>query len=134
MDQDDLIIRFVSLQRALIAAYKHLVPELGATRWLENLPRMSELTLGEERWEATKHGAGLQFTRRQPAPHLVVDAHEEPSNSERIDAWRLQQFSESLGMPVEFGACEAAIRAAVETRILVSSSPGAYRLRVSRDL
>jgi hypothetical protein len=124
MLQREQLAELVSLQRRLIAAYQELHPNLGGNKWLLGIPLRFELQIGTERWDAVKHGAGLQFTRRDPAPHLIVDMHEEADNPERLDAWRVQQFLESLGASIAFERCEAELRAAEDSGILVLGSRG----------
>jgi hypothetical protein len=127
MLQREQLAELVSLQRRLIAAYQELHPKLRGNTWLLGIPPRSELQVGTERWEVTKHGAGLQFTRREPGPHLIVDMHEEADNPERLDAWRVQQFLESLGRSIAFDRCEAELRAAKDAGFLVLGTRG-YRL------
>lgn len=122
------LCQFVELQRRLKTHVCKCYPSLSDDQWLLGLPKRFEFHLGEELWRGVKHGAGLQFIRKAPLPAFVVDMHEEPTNSERIDAWRIQQFLESLGQEIEFTVCRDKLHAAASAGILVEGSNGEYRL------
>jgi hypothetical protein len=129
MIDNTVLFQIVSLQRRLITSYRLQHPEVDTSKWLLGIPRRSELLIDGESWEVLRHGVGLQFNRRNPAPHLIVDMHEEFDVPDRLDAWRVQQFVESLGRVIEFDEVEVALRNAQESGVLIAMENGSYRLQ-----
>ena len=69
------------------------------------------------------------FKRREPEPNLVIDVHTEVEAADRIDAWRLQQFVESIGHSLEFEEAEALLQRELETGMLIRRVDGSYVLK-----
>lgn len=107
---DGLIEELVQWQRRLSEALLQRCPEVQGNKWLLGVQIAEDLEVQGERWEAQKHGAGVVFTRRAPAPHLVVDMHVVVSDPEVIDPWRVQQFAESKGQPLSYDEAESLLR------------------------
>lgn len=96
MKLDVAISTYKRLQVRLVADFLVDVRPSDLEFFHDVAPR-GELESGGERWEWSRHGAGVEFTRTKDG--VVVDAHvglaEVP---EAIDGWRLSTYLESLGV------------------------------------
>ena len=129
MTQHSTVISLVTYQRQLLARLLGDHPESGHFGSLAGTSFRVSLRLNDEAWEATRHGVGVMFTRCDPAPHLVVDVHEALDKPTRVDAWRLQQFLESMGHALEFLDAQEALATCVRDGLLSRSDAGDYQLR-----
>lgn len=97
MDATQLVLEFAALQRQLIDA---LVCSLRIEpNWtvLADIPRSGVVTAFSEEWDYRRHGVGVMFAGRDS--RRVVDAHKFPERwSSAVDAWRLSQYAESVGV------------------------------------
>jgi len=119
----------VTYQRQLLARLLEDHPEYGHFGSLAGTPFRVGLRLNDEAWEATRHGVGVMFKRCDPAPNLVVDVHDALDQPDRVDAWRLQQFLESMGRALEFRDAQEALAICVRDGLLSRSDAGSYQLR-----
>lgn len=117
---------FVNLQRRLTESLLSLHPEFTKNKFLLGAPFKVELQVDAHMWDASRHGVGVTFRRRNPEPNIVVDVHVDIENSNRLDAWRLQQYLESMGVALTFSEAEMALRNGVEAGILVAAEDGGY--------
>lgn len=89
-------------------------------------PFKVELSVDGQMWDGLRHGVGVMFRRRSPEPNLVVDVHVDIENPNRLDAWRLQQYVESIGGELTFTEAEAALRNGMEAGVLIALGDGGY--------
>lgn len=89
---------FVEQQFSLINELRKTYPELGNDKFLFSLPKQGGLTVSEEYWDYTKHGAGIRFIRRRPLPNIVIDAHEKLDRATHFDSYRISEYVESNGI------------------------------------
>jgi len=128
MVEPSVFVAIVKLQRRLLTGVFLLHPKFAGARWLVDSPFKAELRLDSELWEVTRHGVGLEFKRREPAPNVVVDVHVGIDNPNLLNAWRLQQFVESSGGKLGFDEAEAMLQNSAHSGVLVRRSNG-YELR-----
>ena len=128
MLEEQILHDVVFLQRNLINRYIELNPEAIENQWLIGIGRKKDFYMGQELWRAEVHGAGLMFTRLDPGPHLVVDMHKKINDPDRLDAWRIQQFVESMGKEINFQEAELHLKKLVKLGILVWSKEMDYRI------
>lgn len=119
---------FVALQRRLIESLLSLHPEFTNGQWLLGAPFKVELNVDAQVWDVSRHGVGVMFRRRNPEPNIVVDVHVEISSPHRLDAWRLQQYVESMGGSLTFSDAEVALRNGLAAGVLVGFEGGGYEL------
>lgn len=129
MLETETLFAFVALQRRLIESLVLLHPEFTGNQWLLGAPFTEELNVDAQVWDVSRHGVGVMFRRRDPEPNMVVDVHVEINNSGRLDAWRLQQYVESMRGSLAFSDAEAALRNGVEAGVLVGFEGGGYELK-----
>jgi hypothetical protein len=129
MTQHSTVISLVTYQCRLLERLLEDHPEFGRFGSLAGTPFRVNFNLGDEAWEATRHGAGVMFKRRDPAPNLVVDVHEAIDKPAHLDAWRLQQFLESMGHALEYQDAQDALATCVRDGLLSRSEAGNYELR-----
>jgi hypothetical protein len=123
---------FVALQHRLIESLLSLHPEFTKNEWLLGTPLRVELCVDAQMWDVSRHGVGVMFRRKDPAPNIVVDVHVDIKNPNRLDAWRLQQYVESMGDVLTFSDAEVALRNGVGAGILVGPEAGGYGLKEGR--
>jgi hypothetical protein len=128
MFEEKILHDVALLQRNLINRYLELNSEAIDNKWLIGIDRKNNFHMGQELWEAAVHGAGLMFTRLQPEPHLVVDMHKKINDPDRLDAWRIQQFIESMGKEIDFQEAEMHLKKLVSQGVLVWSREMDYRI------
>lgn len=126
-DSPDLA-SFVALQRRLLECLRRSHPAYFADELLLGAPRRSELDLDGDAWDVLKHGTGVRLTRREREPNVVVDVHAELGVVDRIDAWRLMQFVESIGRPCELDEAETWLRRELDAGAVVQRVNGSYLL------
>jgi hypothetical protein len=129
MTQHSTVLSLVTYQRRLLARLLEDHPEFGHFDSLAGTPFRVNLRLNDEAWEASRHGVGVMFKRYDPAPNLVVDIHQALDKPTCVDAWRLQQFLESMGRALEFQDAQEALAACVRGGLLSPSDAGIYELR-----
>ena len=124
MVEPSVFVALVMLQRRLLECLLLLHPEFALDKWLVGVPFKAELLVDSEVWDVTRHGVGVMFKRREPAPNVVVDVHVGIDNPSFLDAWRLQQFVESKGGTLEFDDAEAMLRSGADSGVLIRRSNG----------
>lgn len=124
MVESSVFVAFVMLQRRLLEYLFLLHPEFAGDKWLVGVPFKAELHLDSEIWDVTRHGVGLMFKRREPAPNVVVDVHVGLDNPNLLDAWRLQQYVESKGGRLEYDDAEAMLQSVADSGMLIRRSNG----------
>jgi hypothetical protein len=88
--------KFVAIQTGLIHA---LCDSRGGLEQsgLDRIPRAGSLVLDDNEWYFHKHGSGVSFKAKKDG--TVIDAHVETIEApDAIDAWRLFQYFESIGV------------------------------------
>jgi len=121
-----ILFEFVTLQRRLTESLLSLYPEFTENKLLLGTPFKVELQVDTQMWDVSRHGVGVTFRRRNPEPNIVVDVHVDIKNPNRLDAWRLQQYVESIGDALTFSEAEMALRNGVEAGFLVAAEDGGY--------
>lgn len=91
-----LIQQLICYQVALISAFIRLHPGLKDWQFLLDFPKSGEIEIDSHVWIFNKHGSGLLF--RNVSTGEVVDVHKHINNMEIFDAWRLEQFLDSVGV------------------------------------
>jgi hypothetical protein len=94
--------------------------------WLLDFPKKGRLVVGGSEWGFEKHGAGLRFTRQNPEPQIVVDAHEYFGDPRIVDGWRLSQFLQSIGCDVDDKRAEVLLQQLYAKGGLTKFSPQRY--------
>jgi hypothetical protein len=117
---------FVALQRKLVENLLRLHPEFAKHDWLLGAPFAAELCVDAQMWDVSRHGVGVMFRRRNLEPNIVVDVHVDISNCDRLDAWRLQQYVESIGGTLTFSDAKVMLQSGVEAGVLVAGENGGY--------
>jgi hypothetical protein len=123
------LVSFTNLQQRLLKSLRLAHPNYFANRLLIGVPHKFELPLEHEEWLVFRHGVGFRFVRQMPAPNLVVDAHVDIDNTDRIDAWRLLQFAESSGSTIELEEIKELIQKELNTGVLIQRGDGSYAIR-----
>lgn len=129
MTHHSTVLSLLTYQRLLLERLLEDHPEFARFRSLAGTPFRVKLRLNDEAWDVTRHGAGVMFKRCDPAPNLVVDVHEAIDKPTRVDAWRLQQFLESMGRALEYQDAQQALATCVRDGLLSRSDAGRYELR-----
>ena len=92
---DTVAEEFVNFQENLTSVFRAAYPSANDFEFLLDFPKSGVVKhLGAE-WQFIKHGVGLKFIRLSPAPHLVIDIHNNFGQTRFTDDWRLKQFNES---------------------------------------
>lgn len=128
MTDANTLISFVTLQHRLLECFRGLNIDAFSNRWLLGVPSRSELEMDGEAWDVLKHGVGFMFKRREPAPHLVIDVHAQVEDADRIDAWRLQQYLESMGCSLDFEVVEEFLQREILCGTLTQRTDGSYAI------
>lgn len=128
MIDPNFLLDLARLQKQLITSFKRLYPAVLDSEWLVGCPVSGEVQIDKERWAFVKHGAGLTFMRSNLSPRLVVDMHSQPWNIDLVDAWRLQQFVESMGTAISFEEAKAALDEACNAGKASRDAHGAVRV------
>lgn len=94
----DIVREYAQLQDELVRALASMAGGPLKVEELFSWPQSGELRLRECRWSFRRHGHGYAF--QNLATGTLVDAHEHlDAPSCPVDAWRLQQYLESKGVP-----------------------------------
>jgi hypothetical protein len=123
------IQEIVELQMRLHSAYETRNPAIKGNKWMVGLPAKTTLDLDQEIWIASKHGAGIRYVRSSPSPHLVIDSHDYPESTRRVDALRLQEFLHSKNVPMSFEEIESQLEIIAKTGALVPAEARGYLLQ-----
>lgn len=89
---------FISLQVLLLTAFREKFPSSKDWENLFDFPRHGQIKTSEGVWAFFLHGCGLTFVDIEG---VVIDAHDMIFDYSVIDAWRLLQFLESVGVVEE---------------------------------
>ena len=100
---------FVEQQFSLISELRKTYPELVNDIFLLNVPKRGSLTVSDEHWDYTKHGAGIRFVRGRPLPNLVIDAHDKLDRATHFDSYRICEYIESNGISASQGDVHSAL-------------------------
>ncbi|WP_432444621.1 DUF6896 domain-containing protein [Rhizobium leguminosarum] len=103
------IHELLNLQHQLFSAFAQHYPQANDFTLLLNFPRSGAIVVDGRRWNFVKHGVGLRFVRELPAPHLVVEMHDQFGDCAKVDWWRLTLFLESMGVTIERVGAEQAV-------------------------
>lgn len=111
----ELLTQFAQLQYELLMAFAELFPSASRDLMLA-VPKQGKLFARGEAWFFQKHGRGIRF--RHPESGVVIDSHRFYEGVQNpIDAWRVLQFAESLGL-------SALTEQAVEDSLASSANSG----------
>jgi hypothetical protein len=124
----DFFIEFLQLQRSLFAAYEKVHPHATNNNWLIGVPSSTMIKIDSGEWEAIKHGGGVRFKRINPAPHIVVDAHNYFGLHKRIDALRWHEFMESKGFQSSYESALQQLENAVDRGVLFKTDHSGYSI------
>jgi hypothetical protein len=91
------LIQFVEFQPRLIIALQKQFPQNDDWEYMLALPKAGSLFVVNENWTFQRHGLGVCFTGQSSGK--VIDVHTFLNKYPKaFDAWRLQQYFESLDM------------------------------------
>jgi hypothetical protein len=96
LDQYQLIRQYINIQELLLnEVITKLPPTASEFDFARFLPRY--IVADGEKWSVGAHGVGILFENERT--HEIVDAHEGMFDAkDAVDAWRLLQFGESVGI------------------------------------
>jgi hypothetical protein len=89
---------FVVLQGLLLALFKAKYHQAKDWENLLDFPRRGDIDVDNTKWTFYLHGCGLLFKSQEG---IIIDAHDYVDNPEVIDAWRIFQYLESMGLVAE---------------------------------
>lgn len=113
----ELLVTFSALQSTLISAFFARFPN--ADRHLfHGVPKHGQVHTSGESWNFQRHGQGVRF--HHPETGRTVDAHRSyEDHLDAVDAWRILQFAESIGMsPLNERSIEESLTVAAHLGIL----------------
>lgn len=114
----ELLSKFSALQFALISEFFEIFPSAGQD-FMRDVPKNGEISVKGEMWQFRKHGQGVRFYH--PESGRIVDSHRFYGGIfDVIDAWRIMQFAESVGM-------SALTEQAIEDSLMLSVRSGILR-------
>jgi hypothetical protein len=123
----ETVREFCAMQRELIRELRRIFPQSTDLRLLLDFPRAGSLLVLGDSWAFNRHGLGFRFRRLQETPGAVVDAHDHFPDGDFVDGWRLGQYLESVGKPVDEDELEAQLERLCESGELTRAGKG-YRL------
>lgn len=88
------LVQLVDLQTRLLAAFNQQNPNVSDWETLLDFPRSGSVSPLERVWDFKRHGVGLRFVERHKG--TVVDMHQYLRDPKVFDAWRLEQYLESI--------------------------------------
>lgn len=96
MRSEDVVRSYSEYQRALCHAFQGSY-SIGDREFLTDAPKHGAVTVLNDYWEFTRHGAGLRF--HAVSSGIVIDVTNGVfTSSEFFDAWRLCEYLESISV------------------------------------
>lgn len=93
-----VVIAFVSVQSALLEAFFERNPTVRDWIYLTDVPRRTEITVGDRQWRCIRHGVGIRF---EGDDGIVVDAHRVIVEGMAIDAHRIEEWIRTTSRDIE---------------------------------
>lgn len=125
---ENYIKEIVQLQEDLMFEFKRAYPEVYDYDLLLDFPKKGILHIKKQKWIFNKHGCGLNFTRKNPLPEVIVDIHNYLSEPKVIDKWRVELYLNSINISYSDNDIEECLNEMVSTNYLEMLSSQKYKL------